>query len=99
MINSLRYKDLIQDVVLLRRDPAEARGQIQGHSHGRAVPRTAEKLGRPRRPRSRRSRGRFTIDISQPQRDSFRLLFERARPRRERRAPFGEDLSDARSRR
>ena len=72
----------------MQRDPAEARGEIQGHPHDRPLHRADQRASAGSRAGSRR--GRITSP-STSRRSERRfhpvLLFQRARPGRERRAP------------
>ena len=72
----LRYKDMLQDIVLLRRHCAD--GDTWKYKEiltpGRAVPRTLPKLA-DLDLEIGRSRGRFTIDISQPQREFIQAYY------------------------
>ena len=94
-MNSLRYKDMLQDIVLLRRDPARSRPSTRTSLRpgsfancGKNSPTSTS--------RSRRSRGRFTIDITQPQREFIQAYYSNVLGRVENGGHrFGEDLSDA----
>jgi hypothetical protein len=94
LLNSLRYKDMLQDVVLSRRDPAtlEAKyrdiltaGQFRDLKEG--LDRLDAEIGR--------SQGHFTIDISQPQRAFIQTYYSNVLDRVENAGHrYGEELSD-----
>ena len=83
LINSLRYKDLLQDVVLAEADPRQARRQIQGILSPRASRADREALTVSRGVLLDANWRQFTFDLTQAREPrSSRVLFERARPGR-----------------
>ena len=102
-VNSLRYKDLIQDLVLVGRDPAKFETEVRDAADRAAAPGAARgargdpggaardgvALGDRAGARARGGGGRAGAgpDAAGRQRLRAALLLERARARRERRAP------------
>ena len=75
LINSLRYKDMLQDIVLLRRDPAKLEAKYKDILTAGQFRELPGKAQRTSTSRSGGSRGRFTIDISQPQREFIQAYY------------------------
>ena len=98
LINSLRYKDMLQDIVLLRRDPARLEAKYKDILTAGQFRELREKLA-DLDLEIGRSRGRFTIDISQPQREFIQAYYSNVLGRVENAGHrFGENLSDAEKR-
>jgi len=98
LINSLRYKDMLQDIVLLRRDPAKFEAKYKDILTAGQFHELREKL-RDLDVEIGHSRGRFTIDISQPQREFIQAYYSNVLGRVENEGHrFGENLSDAEKR-
>jgi hypothetical protein len=94
LINSLRYKDMLQDIVLSRRDPGKFAakyndiltpdqfGELRGKLHDLDV-------------EIRDKRGKFVIDISEPTRAFIQTYYSNVLGRVENAGHrFGENLSD-----
>jgi hypothetical protein len=94
MLNSLRYKDLIRDLVLLKRRPAELASRYQGvltPEQMRELQRGLEQLDL----RLTAQRGRFMVDISQEQSDFIQNFYSNVLVRVENAGhEFGKELSD-----
>ena len=98
LINSLRYKDMLQDIVLLRRDPARLEAKYKDILTAGQFRELREKLA-DLDLEIGRSRGRFTIDISQPQREFIQAYYSNVLGRVENAGHrFGENLSNAEKR-
>jgi hypothetical protein len=95
LINSLRYKDMLQDIVLMKRDPQKLEAKYKDILTAGQFRELREKLA-DLDLEIERSRGRFTIDISQPQREFIQAYYSNVLGRVENAGHrFGENLSDA----
>ena len=98
LINSLRYKDMLQDIVLLRRDPARFEAKYKDILTAGQFRELREKLGQLDLEIGR-SRGHLTIDISEPQREFIQTYYSNALGRVENAGHrFGENLTDSEKR-
>jgi len=98
LINSLRYKDMLQDIVLLRRDPAKFEAKYKDILTAGQFRELREKLAG-LGVEIAASNGRFIIDITQPQRDFIQAYYSNVLGRVENAGHrFGENLSDAEKR-
>ena len=86
LINSLRYKDMLQDIVLLRRDPAKLEAKYKDILTAGQFRELREKLARPRPRDWAQSRPVHHRYLSAAARIHSGLLLQRTRPRRECRA-------------
>jgi hypothetical protein len=94
LLNNLRYKDLIQDVVLSRRDPQKLEAK---YADLLTVGRFNELKGGLQRLHARleAQKDHFTLDISQEQRDFIQAYYSNVLGRIENSGHrFGEDLSE-----
>ena len=95
LINSLRYKDMLQDVLLLRRDPAKLEAKYKDNLTTGQFREMRQKLS-DLDVEIGLSRGRFIIDISQPQREFIQAFYSNILGRVENAGHrFGENLSEA----
>jgi hypothetical protein len=94
LINSLRIKDLIRDLVLIKRRPAELAAQYQGILTPDQLRELQEGLER-LHVRLSSNRGRLQIDISQEQSDFIQSFYSNVLARIENAGhEFGKDLSE-----
>ena len=98
LINSLRYKDMLQDIVLLRRDPTKFEAKYKDILTAGQFHELREKL-RDLDVEIGGSGGRFIIDVSHPQREFIQAYYSNVLGRVENEGHrFGEGLSDAEKR-
>jgi len=94
MVNSLRYKDLIQDVVLSRRDPQKLEAKYKDILTVGRFNELKSGLGR-LHARLEARQDHFTLDLSQEQRDFIQSFYSNVLGRVENAGHrFGEDLSE-----
>ena len=94
MVNSLRYKDLIQDIVLSQARSGAPRGKVQGYSDGRPFQGTTGGIGRSARD-ALSHHGRFTLDLTQERRDFIQAYYANVLGRVENGGhQFGADLTE-----
>ena len=94
MINSLRYKDMIQDIVLSQRDPAKFAAKYKDILTSAQFRELSEGLTRLRATLTA-SPGHITLNIAQTQRDFIQNYYSNVLGRVENAGHrFGEDLSD-----
>jgi hypothetical protein len=95
MLNSLRFKDLIRDVILAKRRPAELTATYQNVLTPERLRELQQGLDR-LHVRLSSNHGRLQIDISQEQSDFIQSFYSNALVRTENAGhEFGKDLSDA----
>jgi hypothetical protein len=94
-LNSLRYKDLLQDIVLAARDPDKLETKYQDLLTVRRFKELKQGLAQ-LRDTLRAELGRFTLDISQIQGDFIQAYYSNVLTTRVENAGhrFGEDLTD-----
>lgn len=94
MVNSLRYKDLIQDVVLSRRDPQKLEAKYKDILTVGRFNELKSGLGR-LHARLEARQDHFILDLSQEQRDFIQSFYSNVLGRVENAGHrFGEDLSE-----
>jgi len=94
LLNSLRYKDMLQDLVLSRRDPDKLAAKYKDILTAGQFSELRARLGE-LDVEIGRSRGHFTIDISEPQRQFIQTYYSNVLGRVENAGHrFGETLSD-----
>ncbi len=94
LINSLRYKDMLEDIVLLRRDPAKFEAKYKDLLTAGQFRELREKLGQ-LGAEIGGNRGHFTINISEPQREFIQAYYSNVLGRVENAGHrFGENLSE-----
>jgi hypothetical protein len=97
LINSLRYKDVLQDVVLLRRDPDALQAKYDGILTPAKFAELTQGLGRLQLALSSNRRGQFTLDLTQPkpQADFIQAFYSNVLGRVENTGHrYGEGLSE-----
>ena len=97
LINSLRYKDLLQDIVLAQRDPARLKAKYDGILNAARFAQLTRGLDDLRVRLSANRGGQFTLDITQPKAsaDFIQAFYSNLLGRVENTGhTFGQDLSE-----